>query len=151
MQVRQNSSHLREGVLTHPVCGGVRGCGQSAPCLLKWSTECIRGERAAEAVVTLGLRVSAVPLVQSARGSGYDAKLARAFAVCGGARGLGDRSAGLLLILTADASTVAGIAGRGRSLPLDPAQHDQIDAASTPALVGQVTMERPHTGYNLSG
>lgn len=37
---------------------------------------------------------------------------------------------------------VAAIAWRERSLAFDSAQHDQVDAASIPALVCQVTMEK---------
>lgn len=83
--------------------------------------------------------------VASEGGAGNDAKFAGSFAVlsilCGAACRLGGDIAPVLI---RDIHGVAptAIAWRERSLAFNSSQHDQVDAASIPALVCQVTEEK---------
>lgn len=84
--------------------------------------------------------------VASERRAGNDAKFAGSFSIlpvlCGAAnRIVGD----IATVFIRDIHTVApaaAIAWRERSLAFDSSQHDQVDAASIPALVCQVTVEK---------
>ncbi len=79
--------------------------------------------------------------VASEGGAGNDAKFAGSFAIlCGAAcRHRGD----IATVLIRDVHGVAptAIAWRERSLAFNSSQHDQVDTASIPALVRQVTEE----------
>lgn len=79
-----------------------------------------------------------VPTAASERRAGNDAKFASAFAVLRGA------ACSLRGDVTSvhTAAIAAAIAWRERSFAFDSSQHDQVDAASIPALVRQVTVEK---------
>jgi len=82
--------------------------------------------------------------VASERGAGNNAKFAGSFSVlpivCGAANRLvGDIAPGFFRNVHTVTPIVA-IAWRERSFAFDSTQHDQVDAASIPALVRQVTV-----------
>lgn len=109
-----------------------------------WGRElCLHG-----AVAILMLKVPAiftVFAVASKGGAGNDTKFAGSFAVlsilCGAACRLG-RDVAAALIRDVHGVAPTAIAWRDRSLAFNSAQHDQVDAASIPALVRQVTVEK---------
>lgn len=114
----------------------------SAPKLLFSIAFCFRGLR----LSNLHLHWGAVPVpmlqlffaILAARCSGDDSKFSCPFpilssSVAGFRAGLGFGVA---------AVAVVAVGGRKRSFALDAAQHDQVDEAAIPALLGQVTARR---------
>ncbi len=79
--------------------------------------------------------------VASEGGAGNDAKFAGSFAILSGATCR--RGGDIATVVIRDVHGVAptATAWRERSLAFNSSQHDQVDAASIPALVRQVTEE----------
>ena len=92
------------------------------------------------------LRAQLFFAVLAARCSGDDPKLPGPFPILSGSvAGFG---AGLGFGVTAVA--VVAVGGRKRGFALDAAQHDQVDEAAIPALLGQVTARKGmHRDYRL--
>lgn len=137
---------------------GVFLCGRMWGQDVAWVLS-LSGDGGAVAVVAaLELRVRAVPSVPVKGRSWYHSKLARAFAVFWLVGGMRSSSDLLLLLLlwdiTADNHSAVDITWRERGLSLDSPQHDQVDTASIPALVSQVTvnthwMDKDVSTYNF--
>lgn len=89
------------------------------------------------------LAIFTVPAVASERGAGNDAKFASPFAVlCGATCSLRRDVTSELRGPVHTVSPAVAIAWRKRSFAFDSSQHDQVDAASIPALVRQITVEK---------